>query len=261
LIPQHIIKTNVAYCSMSPSNQNVEWFPRAPGDYLRMLVTARLQVGDKDSRGWIDRLGWMGGSRVQSMELPALDIFGVSELLATSGAPIDVLSSRPEIAAKLYELADGEPLLLRLYVESLWQEGDAASRIKIDQLNHIKPGFGGYFDDWISRQRRTWELERQRGAQIDDAIVLAHLAVLACAHGPFTSEELGELVRRAANIAPTFRIEDALYPLRRFVIGTGRRTQDSDTGYVLSHPKFGEFLRDEYFDAPQIKGVFVRSED
>jgi hypothetical protein len=193
---------------------------------------------------------------VQALDLPPLDISGVKELLARSGAPTDVLGSRPEIVAKLYELADGEPLLLRLYIETLWQEGDKASRITIEELNGIKPGLAGYFEDWLDRQRLAWNIERQHGAQIDEGTVLAHLAVLACVYGPpLTSEELSELVRRTACIPPTFRIEDALYPLRRFVIGTGRRSQDKGAGYVLSHPKFGEFLRGEYFDEKQIRKV------
>jgi TIR domain len=31
---------------------DASWFPRASGSHLRLFVTARLQVGDKDSRGW-----------------------------------------------------------------------------------------------------------------------------------------------------------------------------------------------------------------
>lgn len=234
---------------------DVSWFPRAPGPYLRLLVTARLQVGDQDSRGWVTRLGWISGSRVQTRELPTLDIAAVRELLLTSGAQIDVLGSRPEVVTKLHALAEGEPLLLRLYVESLWQQGDEASRLKIEDLDHIQAGFNGYFEDWLERQRRAWDVERQQGTQIDEQIILAHLAVLACAYGPLTSEELSELVRQVDGATPGFRTENALYPLRRFVIGTGRRSKDRDAGYVLSHPKFGEYLRNEYFDERQVKRV------
>jgi hypothetical protein len=230
------------------------WFPRAPGACLRLLVTARLQVGDQDSRGWVARLGWLGGTRVLTRELSTLGIDDVSDLLGMVGTPVDVLDSRPEIVRTLHHLTQGEPLLLRLYVENLWQNRDDTSRITIDQLNHIKPGFSGYFEDWLDRQRRAWNIERQQGAQIDESSVLVHLAVLACAYGPLTSEELSELAGRAGGTVGGFRT-DTLYPLRRFIIGTGRRSKDKDTGYVLSHPKFGEYLREEFFDQTQIARV------
>ena len=234
---------------------DVSWFPRAPGPYLRLLVTARLQVGDQDSSGWVAGLGWTAGVRVQPRQLPILDVGGVRDLLLTAGAPVDVLSSRPEIVTKLHQLAEGEPLLLRLYVERLWQEGGDATRITIDDVNHIQPGFGGYFKDWLDRQRRAWDIERDHGAQIDEPAVLVYLAVLACAYGPVTSDELSELVRQVGGVMPGFRIENALYPLRRFVIGTGRRCKAKDAGYVLSHPKLGEYLRQDYFDQKQIARV------
>jgi len=58
---------------------------------------------------------------------------------------------------------------------------------------------------------------------------------------------LAELVRRAHGIPPSLRTERILHPLRRFVIGTGTRSHLLDTGYVLSHPKLGVFVREEYF--------------
>src|SRR5262249_39212605 len=234
---------------------DVSWFPRAPGPYLRLLVTARLQLGDQDGRGWVARLGWTGGTRAQTRELPVLDVASVGELLRTSGAPLDVLASRPDIITKIYKLAEGEPLLLRLYVESLWQHRNEAGRLAVDDLDRITPGFKGYFEDWLHRQRRAWDIERQQGAQIDEQTVLAHLGALACAYGPLTSEELSEIVLRVGGIMPGFRTNLALNPLRRFIIGTGRRSKEKDSGYVLSHPKFGEFLREDYFDQNQIARV------
>jgi hypothetical protein len=110
---------------------DVNWFPRVPGSHLRLLASARLQVGDQDSSGWLARLGWMAGTRVQTRELPIIDVAGVRDLLVTAGAPVNVLASRPEIVTRLHQLAQGEPLLLRLYVESLWQQGADASLARI----------------------------------------------------------------------------------------------------------------------------------
>jgi hypothetical protein len=61
------------------------------------------------------------------------------------------------------------------------------------------------------------------------------------------------VTRRLHTIPPNFRVETVLRPLRRFVIGVDRRSRDKDVGYVLSHPKLGEFLCDEYFDDYRIE--------
>jgi hypothetical protein len=128
---------------------DTKWFPRASGSQLRLLISARVQIGDDDARGWVERLGWAAGVRVQTRELPILEYEGVRNLLSSSGAPVDVLAARPEIIQKMYELTGGEPLLLRLYVEDLWKYGDEAGGLKVEDLDRIKPGFGGYFHDWL----------------------------------------------------------------------------------------------------------------
>jgi hypothetical protein len=45
------------------------------------------------------------------------------------------------------------------------------------------------------------------------------------------------------------RIESLLHPLRRFVMGVGGNT-GLQNGFVLSHPKLADFLREEYFTDP-----------
>ena len=83
-------------------------------------------------------------------------------------------------------------------------------------------------------------------------MIMAYFAVLACAYGRLAADELGEITRRAHDVPHSFRMEDTLRPLRRFIIGTGRQSLNEDAGYVLSHPKLGEFLREDYFDKYQI---------
>ena len=132
---------------------------------MRLLVSARLQVGDRDAHDWIARLGWTTGVRVQSLDLPPLVQRGVADLLRQAGAPVDVLAARPEVTRRLLQLTEGEPLLLRLYVEDLWEHGDAAGRLTLDDLAHIKPGFGVYFKDWLERLRTAWADERYPSGQ------------------------------------------------------------------------------------------------
>ena len=94
--------------------------------------------------------------RVQSRELPVLAREGVRDLLIKMGAPTDVLASRPDIVDRLYDLAEGEPLVLRYYAEDIWGMGEAAPRLTIDDLAQMRPGLGAYFARWLDDQERLW---------------------------------------------------------------------------------------------------------
>jgi hypothetical protein len=235
---------------------NPLWFPRRPGPRLRLVVSARLQVGDLDAHGWVARLGWAsGGTRVMTHDLPPLGPEGIRHLLLNTGAPVDVLAARPDLVTKLFALSAGEPLILRLYVEDLWRRGAHTAELTIGDLDHIKPGFQGYFDDWLQRQRNAWAHERAQGIELDETSILAYLLILATTFGPVAAGELSELAHRACGLPLRRRVTEALHPLRRFVIGTGRAFSDDMAGYVLAHPKFGEFLREDYFEADEIQKV------
>ncbi len=233
---------------------SASWFPRGAGRTLRLVVSARLQVGDRDAKGWADRLGWRGAVRAETRELPPLPRQGVADLLAgvaPGGAPAAL---SPGFAAAVHALTGGEPLLLKLLVEDLQEQVAEGRAVTVEDLRGIRPGLAGYFADWLDRQRELWRSERREGAEVDEAALSAYLVVLACAHGPVMAEELNEIAGRLHPIPATVRTQEALHPLRRFVIGTGRRAPDGgDTGFVLSHPRLGEFLREEHFDA-----AFVR---
>jgi hypothetical protein len=224
------------------------WFPRMPGRYMRLLLSARLQIGDRDSQGWLARLGWKAGVRADSLDLLPLRQQGVENLLKRTGTPVDELAVRPDVIQRLLDLTQGEPLLLRFYVEDLWKLGDSARRLTLDDLEHMRPGFRHYFDNWLERQRWAWADE---GGKVDENVLHAYLAVLACAYGRLSADELAEVARRAHSLPPLLRTESILHPVRRFVMGTGRLSR-TDGGYVLSHPKLGDFIRDEYFHSDMI---------
>jgi hypothetical protein len=223
---------------------SASWFPRNPGPGLRLLVSARLQL-DRDASGWVARLGWDRGVRVETRDLPILDSSGIEDVLGKGRTPVEVLASEPEVVRKLYRLTEGEPLLLGLYVEDLWRQREDPCGLRTVDLDRIKPGLRGYFEDCLGRQRGVWEQERRGESETQK--LYAYLSVLACAHGPLTGGELGQLAERAFGAIPGFRIEDTLYPIRRFVINTRDTSQGEEVGYVLTHPKLGEFLREEYF--------------
>ena len=78
---------------------------------LRVLLSARWQVGDSDSRGWLKRLGWDRGVKVNSFELDRLDARGITDALVKLGAPVDVLAREPDLVAKLVALGWPDPAL------------------------------------------------------------------------------------------------------------------------------------------------------
>ena len=67
-------------------------------------------------------------------------------------------------------------------------------------------------------------------------------AVVAVALGPLEADDLIDLVCDLGAIANAFSARNLLRPLRRFVIGDGSR----ESGFVLSHPKIGQYLQEEY---------------
>jgi hypothetical protein len=228
------------------------WFPRSPGLNLRLVVAGRWVIGDEDVGGWVKRLDWDHGVRIKTRDLPPLDMEGIRKVLASVGAPMDVLATRPEVLEKLQDLSGGEPLLLRLYAEDIWALHGAGGRLRLEDLGEIEPGFAGYFEKRLKKEREVWQEERRRGAVIDEATLYAHLAVLACAHGRLRGLDLSQLVERAHRLPPGYRLEDMLEPVRRFIYGASRRGFGTDAGYVLSHPKLGEFFQ-SYLDEPVIE--------
>jgi hypothetical protein len=99
------------------------------------------------------------------------------------------------------------------------------------------------------RQREAWEAEGLGSTVVERG--KAYLAIFACAYGPLSAGQLHELAIRA-QIEPELRADDYLAPLRRFVMSVTDIPDDGRRSYVLTHSKFGEFLREDDFDPPSI---------
>lgn len=80
---------------------------------LRVLLSARWQLGDSDSKGWLKRLGWDRGVKIDSFELDRLDAHGITDVLVKLGAPVDIIAREPDLVERLVGLTQGEPLLVR----------------------------------------------------------------------------------------------------------------------------------------------------
>jgi hypothetical protein len=215
-------------------------FPRTLPRNVRVVASARWQVGDVDSEGWKRRLGWVSGVRSESFEVGALTLEGIEDVLARLGAPMAAVSRDRALVERLAQLTEGEPLLLRLYAEDLWQLCAEAQPITTAELDTLEPGFGPYLTRWLEAQQRLWTTETQ---SLDQVAVDAVLLVLAVALGPLEADDLLELVGDLRAERSTLAVGHLLKPLRRFVMGRG----DRESGYVLSHPKIGQYLQEEYF--------------
>jgi len=209
---------------------------------LRVLLSARWQVGDVDSAGWLRRLGWDRNVRVENFELERLPPDGIADVLLKLGAPTNVLSQEKPIIARLAELTEGEPILVRYYAEDLWNLGRERPRITRSDLDSLKPGFGAYFGRWLSHQEKLWDDE---GLKLAGEEIERVLSILAFALGPLPSRDLLDLMKTIHGAGNFLSEHHLLQPLRRFILGDGK----PDSGYVLSHPKIGEYLQNERFGA------------
>jgi hypothetical protein len=85
---------------------------------LRIIISARWQVGDIDSSGWLKRLQWDQGISFEKLELEPLATEAIADVLVKLG-PTDMLAGDRTIISRLGELTEGEPLLVRYYAEFL----------------------------------------------------------------------------------------------------------------------------------------------
>lgn len=208
-------------------------FPAHARIGLRWVVSARELGADDGPKGWLRRLGWdRHPPLVETITLNGLDEAGVAEAAASLGAPLAALAARPEIVKRLHELTEGDPLLVRSYVEDIWKEIDGGTHIGVDDLDRLKPGYLGYFEHWWDDQRRQWPGKRP------ERDVKVALALLAQALGPLRASELGALAEDYLE-AGGFDAAETLRLIRRFVTGDAR-----ETGYSFQHPKFAKFFRE-----------------
>ena len=79
---------------------------------VKIVLSARWQLGDTSSQGWLNRLGWDSGVEFEHFELGTLNADGIEDVLVKLGAPVDILVRQPGLIDKLSALTEGEPLLI-----------------------------------------------------------------------------------------------------------------------------------------------------
>lgn len=173
------------------------------------------------------------------MSLTRLSLEAVPKVLIHMGCPLDQLASRDEVVRQLYALSEGDPLVLRLYVEELWGKRDTLTRLRVEDLAAMKPGLTGYMARWWTDQQKLWKSSAFELATATRDV----LDLLAAAFAPLKTWELREILSRrpwavARGAAPsTHDVSGWLQPLHRFLIGDG-----SADGYTFSHPRLAQYF-------------------
>lgn len=203
-------------------------FPLEGNAQLRVLISARSTPVSSE-RDWLDRLGWPQQCLIS---LPPLDDKGIGHVLREMGDPLDQWSEEGLIRAELVRLTEGDPLLVRLYVDALHALGPRAAGLAPDDLRKMKPGLGPYFKRWWDDQYALWKAGGQ--AKLSDQ-AKDFLLALAAAQGPLKLAELRHTLERKID---GLSLRDEILPsLRRFVRGDGIAS-----GFALQHPRFREFF-------------------
>jgi nucleoside phosphorylase len=195
--------------------------------HLRVIVSAREEPGDAP---WMKRLGWPP-TIATHLPLHPLTRGGVRDVLH----PLRLFdfASEPHdtIVDELYRLSEGDPLLLRLYVDDLTGHGGIQIRLTMNDLASLPSGLTGYFDRWWEDQRRQWGTESANREQAVGTL----LSLFSCALGPLTRDELLAIYPELS--LNSRRLDTNLWILRRFLIGDGGRL-----GYVFSHPRLAQYF-------------------
>jgi len=190
-------------------------------------------------KGGVKRLDWPDDSRQSKcIDVPPLSRDGIGEALESMGYPVASLASRVDILGTLKRLTEGDPLLVRMYAESLWKNAEASQRIEPEELEKLDPGYGSFFKDWFAKQSGNWSDPNSPLRKQLEAV----LAVLSVALGPIEHRHL-ETTCGIVSGHHTFSLSmKDIEPIQRFLIGDG-----NDNGYSFQHPKFAQYFKDDYF--------------
>jgi hypothetical protein len=187
----------------------------------------------------VERLGWARGAKIEAFELDRLGAKQIADVLVKLNAPVDILTQEPGLVAQLTE---GEPILVRYYAEDLWSAGNEWARVTRGDLERLKPGFDSYFKRWFELQEKLW---REEDSGVNRREVDAVLSVLAFSLGPLGETDLLALMEFIHGLRGVTAVARLMEPLRRWVFGSGK----GEAGYVLTHPKIGDYLQRSGFAA------------
>jgi len=211
-----------------------------------VLFSARC-ADDKDANTWRERLG-LDEDRAARLDLPPLDRNGLHQALESMGNPLKGYAQEGGILDALLRLTQGDPLLVRLYVEDLrdhLQPGQNRGRPVdaqnvLERLKATEPDLKGYFERWWEEQRKQWKAQEKAPGEIENRL-RGFFRLLAAAFSPLNGAEISALGDE--HLRFEHQQKELVEWAPRIVIGSA---QD---GYTFSHPRFGQYFYEEAMDA------------
>ncbi|MEZ4684062.1 MAG: ATP-binding protein [Caldilineaceae bacterium] len=212
---------------------NLNLFSADPPTSLRVLVTARTRPGETDTSGWVNTLGWGNPKLAYATTLLPLKLQGVEEALASMGNPLDKLATNVDVVGELHRLSEGDPLLVRLYVDALVAQHETIHQLEAEALHSIQPGLAGYFERWWQDQQEQWRLEGCNPI-IEQANLRLILNAIAAALGPVTLDDLASL---HPALGDGMLVRRLIQQVSRWLVGDGKQQ-----GYSYNHPRLGTYF-------------------
>lgn len=205
-------------------------FGSDPPEGLHILVTARTRPGESHSDSWVNILSWGDSRLARTATLLPLGQHGVEEVLVSMGNPLDKLATQVDVVGELYRLSEGDPLLIRLYVDALIAQYKIVHQLKAEDLQSIQPGLAGYFERWWVDQQEQWRLEG-RDPIVEQGNLRTLLSAIAAAMGPLT---FGDLASLHSSLAESMVVRRLVRYVNRWLVGDGK-----EQGYSFGHPRLG----------------------
>ncbi len=212
-------------------------FPGFPPENLKVLVAARQKSNDDGYHDWHRRLGWNRPDRARPVDLPFLTYPGFLDVLVKMGNPLNRLPERDGVPERLYELSEGDPLLIGLYIESLLEHRAEIPRLTVANLESLEPGIESFMKNWMEDQENIWKAN-----PLKEKPVRALLYLCALAHGPLTPDDLYAL--GPDRFEEGLDIESAAKSVDRFLVQAGK-LPGKLPGYTYSHPLLADYFRNQ----------------
>jgi hypothetical protein len=223
-------------------------FPYRLPSTTRIVLSARTTLDHQNAEAWLQKMGLEDPTAAVPLNLKPLAPAGVEDILHKANLVPQSQEALDLLVRELYRLSEGEPLLIKLYVDELLPHGRRPARLLPENLPSIRKGLDGYFERWWKEQNDLWGEKMP----VQEPVFWAIFHMLACAKGPLSHEDVKRLLppelteRRVA-------LKGALRHMKRLVIGDGR-----EQGYSFSHPLLADYFYRQQMDQVDREAVESR---
>lgn len=211
-------------------------FPSQLPAAIKLLVSARILSSDRGAEGWLSRLNWNNKINAHIVELPELSKDDIRDALTSMGNPLAQIVPEDELLTELHRLTEGDPLLIRLYIEAIQSSIDTEFKLDVEALKQLDPGISGYIARWWEEQERQW---RSQGVDpLAKREMIAFLHLCATAMGPLKYDDLKVLASEI--FTSSLQVKRIARMAKRIFVGDGR-----SQGFVFSHSRFNQYFWEE----------------